>query len=48
MNPKHGYWDWLENAHKLNFQFLDFLLHMVEIFNSFRMEKTEKEMNFNF
>ena len=51
MNPKHGDWDWLENTNKLDFHCLNFLMHMVEvfeIFNSFSMEKTEKEMAFNF
>ena len=48
MDPKHGDWDWLENTHKLDFQCHNFLVHMVEIFNRFSMEKTEKEMNLNF
>ena len=48
MNPKHRDWDWLGNTHKLDFQCYNFLVHMVETFNSFNMEKTEKETNFNF
>ena len=48
MKPKHGDRDWLGNTHNLTFHCLNFLVHMMEIFNSFNMEKTEKEMNFNF
>ena len=46
MNLKYG--DLAGNTQKLDFQYLNFLVHMVEIFNSFNMEKTEKEINFHF
>ena len=46
MNSKYG--DWLENIYKLDFRFLSFLAHIVETFNSFNMDKTRKEMKFNF
>ena len=48
MNPKHGGWHWLGNTHNPDFHGLNFLVHTVEIFNSFNMEMTEKGMNFNF
>ena len=41
MNPKHKDWDWFGTTNKLDFHCLNFLVHMVEIFNSFNMEKTE-------
>ena len=41
MNPKHEDWDWFGNTNKFNFHCLNFLVRMVEIFNSFNMEKTE-------
>lgn len=37
----------LQNNHQFDFQFLDFLVHTVEIFNSFDMENAENKVNFN-
>ena len=48
MKPKHGDSDWLGNTHNLDFQCLNFLVHMAEIFNSFNLENAGKEINFNF
>ena len=47
MKPKHGGSDWLGNTHDLDFQCLNFLVHMAEIFNSFNLENAGKEISFN-
>ena len=42
MNPKHGDWNWFGNTNNLDFQYLKFLVHLVEIFIGFNMEKTKE------